>query len=245
MKLKWLSRYGRYLTNAMVLFPFLYPLCTAIFFELSWKGIGNIFLMPTFYMTATTWIVTGFGIRRMRKWAWYSLNFALILTFYLNVITLVNFSDSSRKFAGFALSVLVLAHIYFSCRREMIVPYLFPRIRWWEFGIAGMNHVPIKIWSRPAAESPGQLLDLSGKGCFVKSPGDFKLFETIELVGEAYNNHFRFMGKVVWIAKSTVTHPRGIGVQFLELDKANRKKLKVISELFQKDQKNVPIIVDA
>jgi Tfp pilus assembly protein PilZ len=47
-------------------------------------------------------------------------------------------------------------------------------------------------------------------------------------------------GKVVWNAKSTVTHPKGIGVQFGEIQRPLRRKVRVLIKYFnqQKDNSN-------
>jgi len=167
------------------------------------------------------------------------------ITFYYNCLLLVNYSQSDSK--GFALvfALLIQFYMYLLCRRQLIVPYLFPKIRWWEFGIAGMNHIPITIWSRPAATTPGQVLDFSTRGCFVKSPGDFETFEPVSIEGDYKGMHFKYEGVVLWVASSTVTHPKGIGVRFLDLDRHDRKMLKEIAEQFEKESQSGIIILDA
>jgi Tfp pilus assembly protein PilZ len=223
-------------TNAMVYFPFVYLLFVGLAFQMTWKGIGNIFLSPTYYMVSFLWILIGWALRRARKWAWYVLIIAMIITLYLSSMIAVNYSESSNKWVAYFLAVFIMLHIFLVVRREMIVPYLFPRVRWWEFGIAGMNFIDVQVWSRPAAKERGQLLDITTKGCFIKTPQLYKQGEPIEVVGQAYGHDFRLRGRVVWLAKSTVTHPRGIGVQFGDLEKSERRKVKWITAKLRRER---------
>ena len=223
-------------------FPLLYPLTAALIFELGSKGGLSIVLSPFFYLASMLWIVTGIGLQTLRHWSWYTFGAAQVLAAYYNAYILVNYSES--QFKGFAF-VFALGVQYFLFRlvaREVRVPYLFPRIHWWESGIAGIHHLQVDFEVGQAPGTPqkgtqkGQLLDLSTRGCFIKCPQDFTLGDSIEVRFSAYGNEFSLPGSVVWNAKSTVTHPKGIGVQFRELDRPLKRQVRIASKQFNQEK---------
>lgn len=233
----------------MVGFPLFYLIFASFIFDLSSKGILSVVLSPLFYLASFFWIVTGVGLRQMKQWAWYTFVAAQIFISYLNALNLVQYSESQYKGWAFVLTLLIQAFIYIAVSRELRVPFLFPKIRWWESGLAGMHHLPVEIFHSASATgvSPGQLLDMNPKGCFLKSPLDFEPFEKIKIRIVGHGHEVDVSGMIVWNAKSTVTHPKGIGIKFLELDRTKRRKIKVITKRFllEKEKSHVAIKVHA
>jgi Tfp pilus assembly protein PilZ len=164
---------------------------------------------------------------------------AQVLAAYFNALILVNFSQS--EFKGFAfILVLALQYLVFILvSREIRVPYFFPRINWWESGIAGIHHLSVELSPTqsgvPAAK--GQLLDLSQRGCFIKSPLDYRLHDPIQIRIEAYGQELQLSGKIVWNAKSAVTHPKGIGVRFNDFERPLRRKVRVLIRYFNQEKR--------
>ena len=224
------SRYAAFLTFFMVPFPVTYLLFSAFIFDLDSRGVIALALSPLFYLASFFWIMTGVGLRRLKKWSWYTFLVAQVFITYLNALNLVHNSNSEYKGWAFALTLFLQGYVYAAVSGELRVPYLFPRINWWESGIAGMPHLDINL---------GQILDISGKGCFIKTPNDFSPFQKVTIGIEAFGQSVEVPGIVIWNAKSTVTHPKGIGVKFGELDRQKRRRIRVISQRFikQKDPK--------
>ena len=220
----------------MVCFPLPYLVFASFIFDLDSRGILSLVLSPLFYLTSFAWIVTGIGLRRMQKWSWYSLSAAQVFNTYLNALNLLNYSKSDQKGIAFGLTFLIQIYVYLAVRKELQVPYLFPKIRWWESGIAGMNHIQTDIMhlNSPSGVSTGAILDINLKGCFIKTHLDFEPFEKITIRIESHGHKLDIAGLVVWNAASTVTHPKGIGMKFLKMDRTRRRKLKVISSRFVK-----------
>jgi hypothetical protein len=54
----------------------------------------------------------------------------------------------------------------------------------------------------------------------------------------AYGQEVELSGKIVWNARSTVTHPKGLGIQFFPLERTLRRKLKIITREFN-EQKDI------
>ncbi len=236
------SRYTAFLTYFMVAFPVTYLLFASFIFELGSQGILNVVLSPLFYLSSFFWIATGVGLRTLRKWSWRTFIVAQFFITYLNALNLVQHSQSEYKAWAFGFTLLVQAYVYLAVAREIRVPYLFPKIRWWESGIAGMPNLPIELvhFGNSKGPTPGQILDLSQKGCFIKTHIDFSHFEKVSLNLEAFGQKIEIPGMVIWNAKSSVTHPKGIGVRFGELSRKNKRSLRVVIQKFlrQKDPKN-------
>ena len=243
------SRYLWVLSAFMLVFPAFYLVFVALIFELKSKGVLSVALSPLFYLASIFWIVTGVGIRRMKQWSWYTFGAAQFFVTYLNALNLVNYSESEYKGYAFAFTLVIQFCVYYLVEGEIRVPFLFPKLKWWESGIAGMHHVPVEVMHTRSATgvSPAQLLDMNMKGCFLKSPLDFQPFEKIMIRVSAYGQSVDIPGLIVWNAKSAVTHPKGIGVQFIELNRTKRRKVKVISKRFvkEKDRDNVGTPVSA
>jgi hypothetical protein len=222
----------------MVGFPIFYLIFSAFIFDLRSKGILSVVLSPLFYIASFFWIVTGVGLRRLRHWAWYTFLGAQFFITYLNALNLVNYSDSASKGIAFILTLLIQLYVFLTVSNEVRVPYLFPRIKWWESGLAAMHHIPVEVFhvGSTTGTSMGQLLDISAKGCFIKCPADFEPFEKIKIRIDAYSLQFDVPGRVMWNAISAVTHPKGIGVQFYDLDRSRKRKLRGIVRQFNKQK---------
>ncbi len=236
-----MSRTFRILTIFMVGFPVLHPLLSALIFQLPVKGVVSIALSPLYYLASIFWVMSGIGLRSFHHWAWYTFGIAQVLAAYFNALILVNHSDSDFKGVSF---VLVMSLQYLLLRlvsHEVRVPYLFPRIKWWESGIAGMHHLSVNIAATEGGvpASKGQLLDLNPRGCFIKSPHDFRLNDPVQIRVVAYGQDLLLAGRVVWNAKSTVTHPKGIGVRFSAIPRPLRRKVRVLVKYFNQ-QKEAP-----
>jgi Tfp pilus assembly protein PilZ len=226
------------LSIIMVAFPVSYLLFSAFIFELNSRGILSLILSPLFYISSFLWVMTGVGLQRMRQWSWYTFGGAQFFTVYLNALNLVQNSNSDYKGLAFVVSILIQIYTFILVSRGIRVPFLFPKIRWWESGTAGMNQIPVELlhMSSVTGTSHAQLLDMHPRGCFIKTPADFEPFEKIQIRMEAFGHKVDVSGYVVWNAKSTVTHPRGIGVQFVDLDRQKRRKVKVIAQRFEKQR---------
>lgn len=225
-------------TFFMIGFPVFYLLFASFIFELNSQGILSMVLSPLFYLASFTWIMTGVGLQRMRQWSWYVFGAAQFFSLYLNALNLVQYSHSQFKGLAFIVTLLIQYYVFQVVSRHLRVPFLFPHIRWWESGIAGMNNLPIEVlhMSSVTGTSKAQLLDISTKGCFIKSPFDFEPFEKIRIRMDSFGHQVDVSGYVVWSARSTVTHPKGIGVQFVDLDRHKRRKVKVITSRFVKQR---------
>lgn len=237
-------------TLFMIAFPLVYPSFTAMLFQFGSKGVVSIGLSPFFYLTSALWVASGVGIQSLKHWSWYTFLVAEGLTVYLNAWNLVANGESEFKVFAFGV-VLGVQYVAFKLvARELRVPYLFPRIKWWESGIAGMHHVSARIRLEGVGpdsqrELDSQLLDVSGKGCFLKSPVDLPSGQRVSIGVAAYGYEIDLTGVIVWNAKSSVTHPKGMGVKFDPLERAQRRKLRGLTKKFNHEKaltRGLPVI---
>lgn len=228
----------------MLGFPVFYFFLSILLFSLQARGLFSVLLSPVFYLTSIFWVVTGVGLRRMNKWTWGTFLIAQALTMYLNIVNLISYSDSEAKGFSFLVILLVQSYIQVVISRHLRVPYLFPKIKWWESGLAAIQNIPAEVFhvSSITGTSTGQILDIGPTGSFIKTPYEFEAFEKIKVRIQAYQQEVDLPGVVVWRAESTVTHPRGIGVEFGTLDRIKKRKLRVITKCFQKERNQRSIL---
>ena len=225
----------------MVGFPLLYPLAGVVLFELGSKGVLSVVLSPLFYLASLLWVLTGIGLQNLRHWSWYTFGIAQVLATYYNALILVNYSESGFKVYSFIGALALQYFLFRLVAGEMRVPYLFPRIKWWESGIAGMHHLPVDVLRLDGeGEWKGQLLDLSPKGCFIKSPVDFDSGMQVRVRMNHEGKDLLIPGQIVWNAASTVTHPKGVGIRFVETEREVRRKVRIASTRFTQQRDAEP-----
>ena len=72
----------------------------------------------------------------------------------------------------------------------------------------------------------GDIMDISSSGCFIKTKDPLKVDQTILVKFALFDHKFDLDGKVVWRTESGVTHPKGVGVKFLNLDRPQAAELR-------------------
>jgi hypothetical protein len=232
------SRYLWLISVIMIGFPAFYLIFAAVIFDLKSQGLLGLILSPLFYLSSFFWIITGFGVRQLKHWSWYTLLGAEFFSTYLNALNLVHYSESQTKGLAFVVTLLIQYFTFRMVANDLRVPYLFPRIKWWESGLAAMAHFPVEVFhvKSSTGTSNGQMLDITLKGCFVKIPAEFEAFEKIKVRISAYGQQLDIPGVVLWHAESTVTHPRGIGIKFSSLDRHKKRRVRVIARKFNKER---------
>ena len=117
-------------------------------------------------VSAPIYLLIAIGIFSVRKWGWYLSLFAGCAVFIINSFALVSLRWSGM-FALFVFNGLLLASGIILFRRELMAPYFFPRLRWWEseerirtqlLGHLQLNHDVYE----------GEISDISLSGCFME-----------------------------------------------------------------------------
>jgi hypothetical protein len=239
------SKFLKTVAWAYLLFPISYLGMAALLFDVPLIGMAEILFSPVFYVNAAVGVLTGFGLREMRRWAWYLLLLSTALIAYENAMIVRSVAESHHKVAAYTASLVFLFGLIHRISREIRVPYFFPKIRWWESNPRYKLSVParVKAPARAArqgeAPSPemlheGEIMDLSMGGCFVKLRSDLRLDDSVSITFKVFGLPVESKGTVVWRTPSTVTHPKGIGIKFSLDNKKQRRTLRQINNRLRK-----------
>jgi hypothetical protein len=228
------SRFLKIVAWFLLGFPMSYLVIAAIGFDISFDGCGKILLSPFYYLLSGFAIVTGYGLQEMRRWSWYCFIVVQCLIGYQNAWAVHHYAESHHRFLIFIFSFLFQTVLVFRVNQEMRVPYLFPKIRWWESNPRYRLAVPVTVTQKNGAVLDAEILDLSVLGCFIKIRHDFSQDESVHLQFRAYDYALACEAKVLWCAQSTVTHPKGIGVKFFFLSRPQKRMLRCISRILKK-----------
>lgn len=215
-------------------FPVTYIILVALLFDVPANNCLRILLSPFYYLVAFLAVAVGYGLWEMRKWAWYVFLITNVLIGYENAIVVQDYSASHHKVSAFIASLLMLIFIIIRVAREVRVPYFFPKIRWWESNPRYRLAVPVQMNRKNGTTVEGEILDISMGGCFVKLRADLAQDEGISLRFTVFGHPLACDGTIVWRTDSTVTHPRGVGVKFGDMDRENRKALRQVNRRLKK-----------
>lgn len=228
------SKFLKTTALAYMAFPAVYLICTALLFDIPLKKCISILLSPLYYLLCFWAVCAGYGLWEMRRWAWHVFLFSNFLIIYSNAVIAADFGESNHKLLAFFFSVLFLGALALRLGREIRVPYFLPKIRWWESNPRYRLSVPITLRRSNELQQKGEILDISMGGCFIKLRTELEQDESLDLEFTIFGQPFHCTGTVVWRTQSTVTHPKGVGVKFGPLSRADRRLLKAVTQRLKK-----------
>jgi hypothetical protein len=227
------SRFLRATAYVYLAFPVTYLAYASLLFDLSPARSTRIFFSFSYWALAATGIAVGYGLREMTRWAWNVFLLNSLFVAYTNALIAIRYSESNNRFLAFSVSIALLIALMVRLGREIRVPYFLPRIRWWETNPRYKLMVPVKV-ERTGSGFEGEILDLSMGGCFIKTRNDMNQNERILSRFSVFGEALEVGGTIVWRSQSSVTHPKGVGVKFDELEKIQRKVLKATMQHLRK-----------
>ncbi len=225
----YISRTLKFIAFFYLSFPFAYVIAAALIFDVPARSCVRMLLSPLFIIVSLIAMVAGYGLWEMRRWAWHGFFATNIVVTYLNAIVVQDYSESHHKLLAFLFSMTCVALVLLRVAREIRVPYFFPKIRWWESNPRYRLAVPALILRKDGTPLEGQILDLSITGCFVKLRQDMQADEQVQIKFTVFKLELDCSGVVVWRSTSTVTHPKGIGIKFGELQRPQKRALRLIT----------------
>lgn len=231
---RYTSRFIKTVALVYMAFPMTYVLFAALLFDIPAKACVSLLLSPFYYLISFIAVVSGYGLWEMRRWGWYVFLLANVMTGYGNAVLLTDYGTTHHKVLAFAFSIIVLLVLVYRVSREVRVPYFLPRIRWWESNPRYRLIVPCRLERSGGEVLEAEILDLSITGCFVKMRSDVDQDEHLDLKFTMFGEPLECRGVVVWRTQSAVTHPRGIGVKFTAVPKAQRRALKAADQRLKK-----------
>jgi hypothetical protein len=153
---------------------------------------------------------------------------------YQNVSLANNYGTSQHPAMALLCSLLALGLLTLRVAREVRVPYFFPKIRWWESDPRYRLSVPVTLQRQGVDAIRADILDLSLGGCFIKLRNEVPQDESVQLSFAVFGIEIHCTGTVVWRTKSTVTHPKGVGIKFGEMGRPERRSLRMINGRLKK-----------
>jgi Tfp pilus assembly protein PilZ len=232
-------RFVRFMAYLLWSFPITYLLMLATFYNLPLPRILSILFSFYFFAHSALALFTGWALWKMRPYAWhfFLLNVALMLV--ENFVVAYRYSETHIVEIPLALFIATAGAMTFMLQRELRVPYFSPKINWWESDPRYKISVPVEMACADRFYR-GEIMDISSSGCFIKTKDHLKVDEEISVKFGLFDHQFVCRGKVVWRTESGVTHPKGIGVRFFSLERAEQgrlrqtvKKLRSLSRKFK------------
>jgi hypothetical protein len=234
------SKFLRITAWLYLFFPATYLALVTILFNVPVATLPGVLLSPVFYLNSAAGMLAGYGLREMRRWAWYLLLASAALIAYQNAVIVRGFAGTHHKIPAYIASLLLLVGVLHRISREVRVPYFFPKIRWWETNPRYKLSVPVKVKhsaGKVGEADPtidGEILDLSLGGCFIKVRSELKQDEKVSLSFKVFGLLVECRGAVVWRTQSTVTHPKGVGIKFSLETKMQKRVLRQINSRLRK-----------
>jgi len=222
------TRFLKSLAVFYMAFPATYLLSSALLFDIPAAQCLRMLLSPWYYFLSALAIASGYGLYEMKRWAWYVFLLTNVLVGYNNAVLASDFGESHYRVVAFILSIFILVGIMLRVSREVRVPYFLPRIRWWESNPRYRLSVPVAVTQIEESSLQGEILDLSMGGCFIKLRNDLLQDTQLGLQFTCFGQSVEVTGTVVWRTQSAVTHPKGVGIKFGAMSRAQRRVLKAI-----------------
>jgi hypothetical protein len=231
---RYTSRFFKSVALFYVSFPLAYILILAVLFDVPASSCVRILLSPLYWLIATIAVVAGWGLLEMKRWAWYWFVAGNILILYETALWANDFGESHHKLIAFIATVISVAFVFLRVAKEVRVPYFFPKIQWWESDPRYRISVPAEIRFPRGEPVQGEILDLSMGGCFIKVRSEIFQDEAVSVEFSVLGQQLEFAGHVVWRTQSTVTHPKGVGVKFVPMDRKARRMLRGVTKKLKK-----------
>ncbi|MCC7442901.1 MAG: PilZ domain-containing protein [Bdellovibrionales bacterium] len=226
------TRTVRALSSLHLAFPFVYLLVSAVVFDVPAGRMAAFALTPLFLTLSVIMVIVGWGLREMKPWARHAALAGSAFVFYANAVLVLNYSASHYKPLAFLAGAAAAVAVAYQISRELRVPYLAPRIRWWESNPEFQLNLPARLVGDQSSGSAiweGQVMDFSSRGCFLKLRDLPEEETSVDCVFQVDGSEYRVPGLVVWSTESGVTHPRGAGVRFDRTDRRQRRELRTLA----------------
>jgi hypothetical protein len=225
------TRFYRIISWVYLSFPISYITVMAFLFEIPTRRCLSLVFSPFYILLSLLAIFTSFAMREVRYWAWYLFLGLNLLLVYENLM-LMQYGESTNWGPAYLFSVFLLFLLSYRVSRELRVPWVMPKIRWWESDPRHKLQLPAQILYAKDDSKPVdcEILDLDVGGCFVRTRAPFEVDERVQVRLSAYGLDVSVAGFVVLKVDSAVTHPAGIGVKFAPPSKGMKKRLQAICE---------------
>ncbi len=207
------------------LFPLFYILILTALYNFPVSKSFDIFFSFFFIARSGFAIWLGWLLHRSIPWAWHVYVLHAALTIVEQFYVCLYLAENNTPWASVLLaSIFVLIGLVL-LKFEFRVPYYSPKIAWWEADPRYKISVPVEI-SHQKTCYEAEILDISASGCFVKINEHLPIHDILSIKFSLFEGEYELNGEIVWRAKSSLTHPRGLGIRFQKLDRPEYLRLK-------------------
>ena len=229
-------------------FPLTYIIVLASLYNLPLEKVGKIFFIVYYILHSLIALGTGAALFKMRPFAWHLFLFHSFLLAVEQVYLAAYMAENYHVGVPLVFALLSILISVLVLKMELRVPYFSPKIAWWESDPRYKISVPVEVSSQDHYHE-GEIMDISVGGCFIKTQAPLKIDDTIHVKFSLFEHHFTCVGKIVWRTESAVTHPKGVGVRFMSIDKRQHadlkstvKKLRSLSQKIQKQRREEKVL---
>lgn len=220
-------------------FPLSYILMLGTFYNLPFARLITIFFSFAYLAHSLLAVFTGFALYKMKPYAWHIFVFHSFIMIGEQVWISYTIAENHIVEIPLIFVTLAILSLVLLVKTELRVPYFSPKIAWWESDPRYKISVPAQMTSSDHFYK-GDIMDISSSGCFIKTKDPLRVDQSIQIKFALFENKFECSGRIVWRTESGVTHPKGVGVRFIGLNKPTQselqktvKKLKNLSKKYQ------------
>ena len=207
-------------------FPLVFAVYELTLLDVSYKQVTHGFFTWSYWFFSIVGMITGYAFHEMKRWSWNLFLFMSFLVAYADALILSRYSASENKIIVYIVSLVLQGLLLYRVGKDVRVPYFLPRIRWWESNPRYKTTIAVSF-TREGETLTGEIMDLSGGGCFIKCRSDLNQNERLTVRFGIFGETLDIVGEVVWRSKSSVTHPKGVGVKFDALSALQKKILRM------------------
>lgn len=231
-------RFVNFLAYLLWSFPITYIFVLGTFYNLPGSTMLRIFFSFYYITHSLLAVFLGFALYRMRHYAWHLYFVHSVLLVVEQVVIAYGYSENHIREIPLVLMCAGISGLLLALKFELRVPYFSPKIAWWESDPRYKISVPADMTCSDHFYR-GDIMDISSSGAFIKTKDPLKVDQVVMIKFSLFDHKFECEGRVVWRTETGVTHPKGVGVRFMGLNRGLQgdlretvKKLKSLSRRY-------------
>ena len=201
---------------------------------------------PTYMLlNIALWLATlplCYGLFKVKRWAWFYFVVHAILVITMSLFSVVSIKEDidvqPRFNIVFFLNLLVLIPMILFTKKEIRMPYLNPRLKWWEQSKRVKHNVKVVFQNEDF-----DTFDISESGAFIlDTENKIKVYpEDIIPISLALDNKIiKCYCEVIWINQGNRENlPNGMGIRFINLKKEEILEIKKFISTIHSESRNV------
>lgn len=198
------------------------------------KILFNPFQQTTFFFLTVSALILGYGLYRVRAWAYWFFILYAFCTIGLNIYHYSKFGENDLIPPAIRFSIIVFffLFVFYFIKKHVRAPYFNPRLRWWEnsprFRVEDMSVKIKSIDDTQPIDEDGEIYDMSIGGIFITCKNIPNLGTNLNVIFHLFGEvTIDCIGQIVWVSGgSTSKHPAGFGLMFKEILRNDKRQIK-------------------